>query len=193
MSGSIAFYYDFVSPYSYFAFDQREEIASRTGRKLDLKPVSVGMVMDKVGNVPTSLTCKAKRAYQRQDVMRWVRKLGVPLSIHPKFGTFSTAPLIKAALRSGEDVEAFSEAAFAAIWAEQASIDDEDAMRDFFAERGEGFGDYWSARDEMEDALMARVDEAVADGVFGVPFFHTEKGDFFGNDRLDFLVEALAA
>ena len=193
MTNPIAFYYDFVSPYSYFAFSQRAEIEQRTGRRLKLKPVSVGMVMDKVGNVPTSITCKTKQAYLGQDVARWVAKLGVPFVSHPQFGRFSTAPLIKAALVAGSDVEAFSEAAFAAVWAERAPISDEAAMRDFFAAKSPRFADYWDGRDTMTDALDARVKEAVGDGVFGVPYFHTDKGDFFGNDRLEFLVEALAS
>ena len=193
MSGSIAFYYDFVSPYSYFAFAQRKEIASRTGRKLDLKPVSVGMVMDEVGNVPTSITCKTKQMYLGQDVARWVAKLRVPFQSHPQFGKFSTAPLIKAALAADDDVEAFSAAAFAAVWADQAPIADAEAMRTYLKEKNDAFAKYWDERDDYAEQLNDRVAEAVGDGVFGVPYFHTEKGDFFGNDRLDFLVEALAA
>jgi 2-hydroxychromene-2-carboxylate isomerase len=189
----IAFYYDFVSPYSYFAFSQRTEIEQRTGRSVELKPVSVGMVMDEVGNVPTSITCKTKQAYLGQDVARWVSKLGVPFASHPQFGLFSTAPLIKAALRAGSDVEAFSEAAFAAVWSERAPISDEAAMQRFFEDKDPRFGEYWAGRDTISEALVARVKEAVGVGVFGVPYFHTDRGDFFGNDRLEFLVEALAA
>ena len=193
MSGPIAFYYDFVSPYSYFAFAQREAIASRTGRILDLKPVSVGMVMDEVGNMPTSITCKTKQMYLGQDVARWVAKLRLPFKSHPQFGKFSTAPLIKSALAAGNDVEAFSAAAFAAVWVDQAPIADPEAMRTYLKEKNDAFAEYWDARDNYAGELNDRVAEAVEDGVFGVPYFHTEKGDFFGNDRLDFLVEALVA
>ena len=191
MSRTINFYYDFVSPYSYFAFKQRQEIRERTERDLDLRPVSVGMVMEQVGNVPTSLTCATKRAYQKQDLTRWAVKLGLDIKIHPAFGTFSTAPLIKAAISAGKDVEAFSEAAFQAIWTEQAPVTDDDAMQNYFANKNESFADYWAQRDDISGALDKRVDEAVSDGVFGVPFFNTESGNFFGNDRLEFLIEAL--
>ncbi|OBX17701.1 hypothetical protein A9995_15045 [Erythrobacter sp. QSSC1-22B] len=193
MSEPIKLYYDFVSPYSYFAFGQRADIEQRTGRRVELLPVAVGMVMEKVGNVPTSLTCKAKRTYSGQDVARWVARLGVPFAVHPAFGTFSTAPLLQAALVAGDDVEAFSKAAFAAVWAEQAPIGDDEKMRDFFAAKNERFVRYWTTRDDAKNALDKRVDKAVSDGVFGVPFFHTDNGNFFGNDRLDFLVEAMTA
>ncbi len=193
MRKPICFYYDFVSPYSYFAFSQRDQIRERTGRELQLLPVTVGKIMEMVGNVPTSITCKTKRAYQGQDVMRWVEKLQIPFAIHPQFGTFSTEPLVQAALRAGEDVEAFSEAAFQAVWAEQAPVTDNSAMHAYFAGKEERFAAYWAENDLMKDALEKNNNMAVDDGVFGVPYFHTDSGDFFGNDRLDFLYEAIAS
>lgn len=193
MTKAIQFFYDFVSPYSYFAFSQREEISNRTGRQIELRPVSVGMVMDRVGNVPTSITCKAKRAYQGQDVARWAGKLKVPLALHPRFGTFSTAPLIQSALASGKDLEAFSQAAFEAVWVDQAPVEDDEAMAAYFAQKGPRLADHWRSRDSQSDALVQRVDEAANAGVFGVPYFHTDIGDFFGNDRLEFLFEAMTA
>jgi 2-hydroxychromene-2-carboxylate isomerase len=180
MSEPIHFYYDFISPYSYFAFAQREEIRARTGQELLLKPVCVGDIMKEVGNVPTSITCKAKRVYLGQDVARWAQKLRVPVQSHAKFGTFSTAPLIKAAIRAGDDVEAFSLAAFA-------------AMTQWFAAKAQRFATYWTERETMTDTLAERVAEAVGHGAFGVPHFHTDRGDFFGNDRIEFLVEAFSA
>lgn len=191
MKTPINFYYDFVSPYSYFAFSQRDEIRQRTGRELRLCPVTVGKIMEIVGNVPTSITCKTKRAYQGQDVIRWVEKLQIPFALHPQFGTFSTAPLVRAALRAEEDIEAFSEAAFHAVWAEQAPVTDNSAMYDYFARKEERFATYWSENTQMEDALEQSNSSAVDDGVFGVPYFHTDAGNFFGNDRLDFLYKAI--
>lgn len=193
MTTPIEFYYDFISPYSYFAFAQRDEIRARTGRELRLRPVSVGMIMKAVGNVPTSVTCKAKRRYLDQDLTRWVRKLGIPFAPHPKFGAFSTAPLIQAALAAGDDVEAFSAAAFTAVWVEQAPVDDAVAMREWFASQNACFANYWDARDRMDADLVERVAEAVNVGAFGEPYFHTDRGDFFGNDRIDVLIETLPA
>lgn len=193
MGEPIDFYYDFVSPYSFFAFQQRNEVRKRTGCKLRFKPVHVGDIMKQVGNAPTSITCEAKRQYLGQDVARWAHKLGVPMQHHPKFGAFSTKPLIKAALHAGDDVEAFSVAAFAAVWQEAAPLDDAHAMRAWFAAKVDRYAACWDEREQMSAALDARVTEAVANGAFGVPHFHTGKGDFFGNDRIDFLIEALAA
>lgn len=193
MSQPIDFYYDFISPYSFFAFAQRDELRARTGRALHLKPVHVGSIMQRVGNVPTSITCQAKRQYLGHDVARWAGKLKVAVSSHPSFGRFSTEPLIRAALCSGEDLERFSTVAFAAVWQEAAPLDDAAATRAWLAAKDGRFAQYWDEGEHMTAAMETRTAEAVANGAFGVPHFHTDRGDFFGNDRIEFLVEALAA
>ena len=46
---------------------------------------------------------------------------------------------------------------------------------------------------EVKDALKANTDEAVRRGVFGVPTMFVGIEMFFGQDRLDFVREALRA
>jgi 2-hydroxychromene-2-carboxylate isomerase len=191
MSQAITFYYDFISPYSYFAFSQKKVIAAETGRELVLKPVSVGKIMEATGNVPTSVTCQAKRAYAAQDLARWAHRLSVPVALHPEFGRFSTASLLQAALRSGADIEAFSEAAFHAVWVDQVPMKDPSNMRDWLQTQNPKFAEFWDDREAMADALSLNNQEAVDHGAFGVPYFYTDKGSFFGNDRIDFLIEAV--
>ena len=50
-----------------------------------------------------------------------------------------------------------------------------------------------AGRGEAEAELDALVEEAVSAGVFGVPSFTIAGKLFFGNDRLDFLEQALRA
>ena len=45
----------------------------------------------------------------------------------------------------------------------------------------------------MKALLIATTEEAVARGVFGAPTFFVGDEMFFGQDRLDFVAEALAA
>lgn len=193
MTAPIVLHYDFVSPYSHFAFAQRETIRNRSGLDLAFRPVDVLKVMDLVGNVPTSVICPPKRAYLGQDLARWSRKLGVPVVMHPLLGRFPAAELIKAALQAGDDIEAFSAAAFAAVWVDAAPLDDAQATADWFAAKDPRFATYWHNRDQSAEAYDAANAAAAAAGVFGVPFFSTPKGEFFGNDRVEALIEELAA
>jgi 2-hydroxychromene-2-carboxylate isomerase len=46
---------------------------------------------------------------------------------------------------------------------------------------------------EAKDRLKVNTESAVARGAFGAPTFFVEDEMFFGQDRLDFIEEALAA
>lgn len=192
---TIDLYFDFVSPYSYLAFSQRDVIAEATGARVMLRPVSVAAIMQATKNAPTSLTCPPKRAYALGDVMRWAKRYGVRIVPHPRFGRFSTEPLLLgavAAIDAGVG-DAFCDAAFKAIWQEGANVEDDDAMADYFGERVPDGMAIWQGRAVSVDGLAANATSAVDAGAFGVPTFVTPAGIFFGNDRIDFLIEALAA
>jgi 2-hydroxychromene-2-carboxylate isomerase len=192
---SIQLYFDFVSPYSYLAFSQRKVIAERTGITPSLHPVSVIAIMGATNNTPTSITCPAKRTYARADMARWAEKYGVTIVPHPNFGRFSTEPLLLAAISAiaAGKGDAFCEAAFHAIWRDSADVENEAAMADYFDQRVLGGRAFWQGRASAADALASNVNDAVAAGAFGVPSFVTPKGLFFGNDRLEFLVEAMTS
>ncbi len=102
MPSSIRLYFDFLSPYSYLAWTQRDTITAKTGRQIDMTPVDVLSVMDVVGNTPTTITCPAQGKYAGTDLQRWIRRYQVPFQRHPKFGTFPSAPLHLAVLAAGE-------------------------------------------------------------------------------------------
>ena len=50
------FYFDYRSPYAYLAQTQVRTL----GAEIAWRPFEILQLMDKVGNVPTSITCKPK-------------------------------------------------------------------------------------------------------------------------------------
>ena len=193
MPVSVRFYFDFVSPYSYLAFTQLPRVARATGASFELVPISVLDLMQRVGNTPTSVTCQAKSRYAREDLDRWARRYGVPLVPHPAFGSFDVEPFLVAAhsaARSG-CLEACVAAVFEAIWVESRNLTDESAVTEWFRSAGVDADVLREDAAAGREALAACVDQALVDGVFGVPSFRTDDALFFGNDRLDFLEAAL--
>lgn len=194
MSKDASFYYDFVSPYSYLAFTQLGALRARTGASITFKPINILTVMDQVGNVPTTATCKSKALYARTDLMRWAMQYKTRLKPHPKFGTFSTEPLLLAALSAEEQgiLEAFSKAAFEAVWVNQSDLGSDDAIISWLGAAGIGEPEaIWSNRDQYRLKLFANQEAAIRDGVFGVPSFVSQGELYFGNDRLHFLEAGL--
>ena len=190
MSRDVTLYYDFVSPYSYLAYTQLAALKERTGANILLKPIHVLTVMERVGNTPTTATCKAKGEYARADLARWAVHYKTLLNPHPKFGTFSTEPLLLGALaaESRGQLETFSEAAFEAVWLHQADLENSSAIVDWLSAAGvRDAGEIWAHRQDFKPRLEANLEAAIADGVFGVPSFKTVQNLYFGNDRLSFL------
>lgn len=184
------FFYDFRSPYSYLASTQLEGLPG----EFDWRPINVLELMKRVGNVPTTIICKPKQAYARDDLGRWAALYGAPLRPNPGMGAIDGERLLHAALAASSlgQGEAAARRLFQAMWAGDAPLG---TAADVVALLGDlGVTQALIEAPERAAELEANVAQAVEAGVFGAPSFVTEGGLlFFGNDRLDFLRRALAA
>lgn len=195
MTNSVTFYYDFLSPYSYLAFSQLEGLQARTQAEISLKPIFVLGVMKEVGNVPTTITCQAKGAYAFQDLARWAQQYNVPMNRHPRFGQFSSEPLLLGALAAEArgQVLPYTAAIFDGIWKTPMDVDTDDGAIACLDGAGvPGAAEIWAAREDFKYQLAANNASAVTDGVFGVPSFKTASSLYFGNDRMSFLEKELS-
>lgn len=188
----VAFHFDYRSPYSYLAMTQTGDI------DLTLHPFDVIDVMKRVGNTPTTITCKAKGAYASVDLGRWARRYGVPMSPNPQMREFDGRRLLRASLAipDGPERRKAMTALFRAMWAEPALLGTPADIAAVLA--AAGVADATALAGLMDDAaLEAQLDAANAAaaerGVFGSPTFFVGNEMFFGNDRLDFLRDALGA
>lgn len=189
MAGA-AFLFDFRSPYSYLALTQIGDI------DLTLHPFDVIDVMNRVGNTPTTITCKAKGAYASADLGRWAQRYGVPFNRNPAMREIDGRRLLRAvlAIPDGPDRRKAVTAIFSAMWAEPAPLSTPADIVALFTAAGVAGSD--AIADQMDsDDLEAKLDAANAAaaerGVFGSPTFFVGDEMFFGNDRLDFLRDAL--
>ena len=89
---TLDFYFDFVSPYGYFAVAQIEALALRHGRTLRWHPFHMRSVMKDLLGVNQALTeVPLKGSYVRNDVRRMARYLGLPYNPAPAAGFSSVA------------------------------------------------------------------------------------------------------
>jgi len=194
----IDFYYDFVSPYSYFASLAVAELADVHGVALNWTPVHLTRLLALTGNV-SPVTVPKKARYLLRDLSRWSRRMGVPFRMqHPPF--FDTEPALLAALaREGKERKRLSQAVFKALWTGAVDVGkNTDWLTPALA--AASLPGHWArpvATPTLREALARNTEKASRDGAFGVPTFVLRSGGrrelFFGVDRLDFLAEALAA
>ena len=84
---------------------------------------------------------------------------------------------------------------FRAVWAEGKNLADEGVLRAAIDAAGlDGTKIVARAREQdVKDTLRRNSEEAVERGAFGAPTFFVGDDMFSGNDRLDFVEEALRA
>jgi len=190
---TLEFFYDFVSPYSYFASTRIEALAARTGATLRWRPFLLGGVLKATDNKAPADT-PAKYAHLKVDTARWARRLGVPFA-YPRIHPFSTVLAMRCALTAGRSgaLVPFTHAAFRAVWADGRDLTSPEVLAAVAASVGLDGPALVAAAPEEKAALVAQTDEAVRRGAFGAPSFFVGDELWVGNDRLDFVEEALRA
>lgn len=188
---AVAFHFDYRSPYSYLAMTQIGDI------DLTLLPFDVIDVMKRVGNTPTTITCKAKGEYASIDLGRWARRYGVPLSRNPQMREIDGRRLLRAtlAIPEGPERRKAVEALFKAMWVQPAPLGSPTEIAALLASADVAESTALAEQmdsDELEAMLDAANAAAAERGVFGSPTFFVGDEMFFGNDRLEFMREALA-
>ncbi len=191
----VDFYFDLSSPYSYLAATQVPALVARTGADVRWKPIVLAAVFKAAGNVmPAQSPPKAR--YMWHDLERWARKYGVPFSMNSRFplNTIKPERLVIAAEASGRSAEVAQEL-FRAMWTDDRDITSEVEMRAAALTAGVDPNGLLAAIETpaVKDKLRAYTDEAVAREVFGAPTFAHADKLYWGNDRLEFLEEALRA
>ncbi|MEQ8259148.1 MAG: 2-hydroxychromene-2-carboxylate isomerase [Alcanivorax sp.] len=193
MSRELEFFFDVGSPASYLAWTQVPGLCQRTGATVHYRPMLLGGVFKATGNASPAAV-PAKGRYSGQDMQRFARRYGVTLTMNPHFpvNTLVAMRLATAAVDSDQRDTVLA-ALFEGLWLQEKNLADVDVLGRTLADAGLDPED-WAARAQeqaVKDRLKATTEEAVARGVFGAPTFFVGDEMFFGQDRLDFVEDAL--
>ena len=195
MTKTVEFYYDFGSPTVYLAATQLPILVSRVGAKIDWRPMLLGGVFKSTGNQSPAVIA-AKAAYMNDDLQRFSKRYGVPFNWNPHF-PINTLALMRGAVAYQDDDVASStyrDAIFTAIWVEARNLNEPDEVGQVLSDAGLDPGELMDriGQQTVKDQLIANTEQAVDRGVFGAPTFFVGQQMFFGQDRLDFVAEALS-
>ncbi|HYF57579.1 MAG TPA: 2-hydroxychromene-2-carboxylate isomerase [Burkholderiaceae bacterium] len=187
---------DVGSAYSYVAWRALPGFAERVGAWPTLRPMLLGGVFKATGN-RSPVEVAAKGRWADADLRRHAARLGAPYAFNPWFPVNTLVPMRIAAglaMREPGSLPRFLDACFDAIWGRPRDIADRST---FVAVLGEAGLDAPAllalAEDpEVKERLKRDTEEAVARGVFGAPTFFVGDEMFFGQDRMDFVADALA-
>lgn len=191
----VEFFYDFGSPASYLAFKRLPSLAAERGAAVVWRPMLLGGVFKATGNA-SPMMVPAKARWMVGDLQRWAQRHGVAFSHNPHF-PINTLTLMRGAaglqMRDEALFARYNEWVFDALWQRGLNLGDAALLASGLAEIGIE-GQVFAALvgdPAVKARLIATTEDAVARGVFGAPSFFVDDRLYFGQDRLDFVAEAL--
>lgn len=196
MQKTAEFFFDVGSPAAYLAWTQMPALCAHAGAQLVYRPMLLGGVFQATGNA-SPMMVPAKGRYMTTDLGRFAQRYGVPFRLNPHF-PINTLSLMRAVvgvqLRHPERLESFLAVIYPAMWAHGANLNDPATTAALLAQAGFDPAAIFALTNDadIKAALKANTEEAVARGVFGAPTVFVGDAMFFGQDRLDFVREALA-
>lgn len=188
------FFYDFSSPYAYFAANRIDDALPTRSR---WQPILFGALLQQIGKVPWSTRPGSKRDAQMRECEKLAAELGLPLRWPPGWPTETySVVVLRAALVAAELglIREFSLAAYQQSFGLGRDLTDIDVVLEAADEVGadravvrEGV-----ERPDIKERLRHVTDDARRLGVTGIPTVCIDRTLYWGNDRLADAATALA-
>ena len=186
---SLTFYFDVISPYAYLAFDQLPRTLQGLSYQVRYQPVLFGGLLNHHGQLgPVEVAGKREWTYRQSLWLARQQGLDVQLpAAHP----FNPLPLLRLAIAcdtSGQPNRHVCEAVFKHVWCGGLNPTDPDRLAELIQRLQPARS---PDAQEVKERLRHNTEQAIADGVFGVPSIQADGEMFWGLDALPMLREYL--
>ncbi len=188
MIKSFDFYFDFISPYSFFAHKQILKIEKKNSIKIRYKPILLGGLHNLHGiKAPAFIPAKAKH------MIRDCKLIAEKNRISFKFNSYfpiKSLNLMRGVLVAEEDnfKSYYIESIFNSIWQDGLNMNDENVVQKVLKNLNINPKTFIlrSTSSSIKELLRKRTGEAYDKGVFGAPSFIVNNKIFWGQDRIEF-------
>jgi 2-hydroxychromene-2-carboxylate isomerase len=196
MSSTIDYYFWMNSDWAYLGADRLEQLAARQGAAIRYMPVDLPAVYARTGGVTLPNRAPERQAYRITELERWCKRLSIRINYTPRFmcpDAGLASRVVIAADTTGLRVAALYKGIIAAQWCEEQDISDASTLRAILLSRGLDADMLLRLAETpaVKSTYTRYTNAAVAAGVFGSPSYVLDGELFWGQDRLDFLEEAL--
>ncbi|MCA9701725.1 MAG: 2-hydroxychromene-2-carboxylate isomerase [Myxococcales bacterium] len=188
MPAPIEFFFDFISPYAYLAWQRIHPLAERHGRAVLPRPVLFAGLLNHWGQLgPAEIP--PKRLWTFKQVSRRAARLGVPLQPPPSHPFNPLNGLRLASLEKLDDDarRRLIDLLYRATWGGGPGIADPATVAALLdAEGFDGAALIRATQDPAaKQAVVVAGQQAIAAGVFGVPTMLVDGELFWGDDSFE--------
>ncbi len=185
------FYFDFISPYGYFAALRIDDLASAFGRTVEWHPMLLGVSVMKVMGLKPLLDTPLKGPYTRNDVMRYARLHGIKLGREPGVAPMSPLAcgrtLAWAKRHHPQHAKQLAREMLNAYWLLGVDLSSPSAIAGLALPGSLSAAELTQALQDEEAAKLLReeVQHSINAGVFGSPTVVVDGELFWGIDKFD--------
>ena len=185
----LTFYFDFISPYAYLAFHQLPHALQGLNYQVRYQPILFGGLLQHFGQLgPVEVMGKREWTYRQ---CLWLgRQLGIDLKL-PAAHPFNPLPLMRLAIATdalGYPNHFVCETLFKFVWASGNHVSDPSHLAKLSALLNPIRS---PDATDVKEQLRTFTEQAIRNGVFGVPAIQADKEIFWGFDSLPMLRQYL--
>jgi len=200
MSKTIDYYHFLISPWSYLAIKQFNQLRATHDVVVNYKPIDVMQTFDSMGGLPPGKRHPSRQRFRMDELKRWAAYLDVPMNFEPAHFPTNQALAAQMVYAAGgatgkADAALLSDAVLTACWAEEKDIADKAtlaALADTCGLGGRALVEK-AKEDIYVKQLQSTTEEAHGNDVFGSPTYLVDGELFWGQDRIEFLARYLKA
>jgi len=184
------FYFDFGSPYSFLAHKQIRKIEKENSIKVKYMPVLLGALLKSAG-IRANVDIPIKGKYMIKDCKLCAEKNNIEFKFNNYFPII-TLDLMRCVIVAEKKnfAQNFINKVFDAIWKDGLNLNDNLIIIKLLKNLDINPKTFLmkAVEQNIKDELKRRTDNAYSKGVFGLPSFIINNKIFWGQDRIEFVL-----
>ena len=190
MTKLIDFYFDFISPYSYLAFNKLKSLNKDNQININYKPILLGGLHN-LGGITAPAFNERKMKNMKNDCELIATKNNIHFKWNTKF-PINSLYLMRGYLLINDDLkEKYFDFCFNAYWKDNVDITDEKNISIILENIGFNKKDFFDGIKDLKikEKLKDLTKNAFDKDIFGAPTFVVNNKIFWGQDRLDYALD----
>jgi 2-hydroxychromene-2-carboxylate isomerase len=190
MTKLIDFYFDFISPYSYLAFNKLKSLNKDNQININYKPILLGGLHN-LGGITAPAFNERKMKNMKNDCELIAAKNNIHFKWNTKF-PINSLYLMRGYLLINDDLkEKYFDFCFNAYWKDNIDITDEKNITIILDNIGFNKKNFFDGIKDLKikEKLKDLTKNAFDKDIFGAPTFVVNNKIFWGQDRLDYALD----
>jgi 2-hydroxychromene-2-carboxylate isomerase len=192
MTKLIDFYFDFISPYSYLAYNKLKSLNKDNQINISYKPILLGGLHN-LGGITAPAFNERKMKNMKNDCELIANKNNIKFKWNAKF-PINSLYLMRGYLIINDDLkEKYFDFCFDAYWKDNLDISDEKNITIILNNIGFNNENFFNGIKDLKikEKLKDLTKNAFDKDIFGAPTFVVNNKIFWGQDRLDYAIDEL--